>query len=67
MQRRCPICQKPIPKDTDTEKKTRSVSPFCSQRCQLVDLGAWLNADYRIAAPQAEGYDDEEMADDDLG
>jgi endogenous inhibitor of DNA gyrase (YacG/DUF329 family) len=22
--------------------------PFCSRRCRLVDLGAWLDADYRI-------------------
>lgn len=22
--------------------------PFCSERCRLVDLGAWLNADYRV-------------------
>jgi endogenous inhibitor of DNA gyrase (YacG/DUF329 family) len=23
--------------------------PFCSHRCQLADLGRWLNGDYRIA------------------
>jgi len=23
--------------------------PFCSKRCKLIDLGAWLDADYRIA------------------
>jgi hypothetical protein len=22
--------------------------PFCSERCQLIDLGRWLNEDYRI-------------------
>ena len=22
--------------------------PFCSERCQLSDLGHWLNEDYRI-------------------
>jgi endogenous inhibitor of DNA gyrase (YacG/DUF329 family) len=22
--------------------------PFCSERCRLVDLGAWLDGDYRI-------------------
>lgn len=24
--------------------------PFCSQRCRNVDLGAWANEDYRVAA-----------------
>jgi uncharacterized protein len=24
--------------------------PFCSERCKLVDLGAWLDGDYRIAS-----------------
>lgn len=23
--------------------------PFCSQRCKLIDLGAWSNEDYSIA------------------
>jgi uncharacterized protein len=22
--------------------------PFCSQRCKLIDLGAWGNEDYRV-------------------
>ncbi|KAA8733915.1 DNA gyrase inhibitor YacG [Acinetobacter qingfengensis] len=22
--------------------------PFCSERCKLVDLGAWANGDYKI-------------------
>jgi len=24
--------------------------PFCSERCKMIDLGAWLDADYRIAS-----------------
>ena len=24
--------------------------PFCSERCQLIDLGAWANGDYSIPA-----------------
>ncbi|MCA1649393.1 MAG: DNA gyrase inhibitor YacG [Acidobacteria bacterium] len=42
-------------------------APFCSERCQLVDLGRWLAEDYRIAstpppdtaAPDHEPQDDE--------
>ena len=31
--------------------------PFCSERCKLIDLGAWANDEYRLQtqdAPQAE-------------
>lgn len=26
-----------------------SSRPFCSERCKLIDLGAWANEDYRVA------------------
>lgn len=32
--------------------------PFCSERCKLIDFGAWANEDYTLPtqdAPQAEG------------
>jgi endogenous inhibitor of DNA gyrase (YacG/DUF329 family) len=30
-------------------------APFCSERCKLLDLGAWLDGDYRIpGAPVSE-------------
>jgi hypothetical protein len=25
--------------------------PFCSERCKLIDLGAWANEGYRIPSP----------------
>ena len=28
-------------------------APFCSRRCAQIDLGKWLNEDYRIAAHEA--------------
>lgn len=31
--------------------------PFCSERCKLIDLGAWANEDYKLPtedAPQAD-------------
>jgi endogenous inhibitor of DNA gyrase (YacG/DUF329 family) len=40
----CPIC--------GAESKPRSENPafpFCNARCKTVDLGKWLNEDYRIA------------------
>ncbi len=37
--RKCPICGKPTADD---------VKPFCSTRCQQVDLKRWLDGSYRI-------------------
>jgi endogenous inhibitor of DNA gyrase (YacG/DUF329 family) len=39
----CPICQAPTPPRAENR-----FHPFCSQRCQLVDLGRWLDGDYHI-------------------
>ncbi len=25
--------------------------PFCSERCRLLDLGHWLDGDYRVDGP----------------
>jgi len=40
----CPICNQAPPPRADN-----SSFPFCSERCRLVDLGHWLEEDYRIA------------------
>jgi endogenous inhibitor of DNA gyrase (YacG/DUF329 family) len=37
--RPCPVCNKPEAAD---------YRPFCSKRCAEIDLGKWLNEDYRI-------------------
>jgi endogenous inhibitor of DNA gyrase (YacG/DUF329 family) len=50
---RCPICEAP------SEHRVR---PFCSKRCQDVDLGRWLRGNYRIPTEEAPG---EEPAEDD--
>ena len=34
---KCPTCRKPV--EWSQENKFR---PFCSSRCKLIDLGAWL-------------------------
>lgn len=46
----CPICAR----DTDAKH-----APFCSRRCQDVDLGRWLRGSYAIPA---EAVDDENPA-----
>lgn len=31
--------------------------PFCSERCKLVDLGAWFGERYRVAAEAPQDFD----------
>lgn len=38
----CPICSRSISLGPD------NYIPFCSQRCQTIDLGNWLSDSYRI-------------------
>ena len=40
----CPRCGKGAPYDAANPHR-----PFCSERCKMVDLGAWANEDYRAA------------------
>jgi endogenous inhibitor of DNA gyrase (YacG/DUF329 family) len=39
---KCPTCGKPV------EWKDNPVRPFCSERCQLVDLGKWVEGEYCV-------------------
>ena len=41
---RCPICKKPV-------KSTGPDSPFCSDRCRMIDLGKWASGQYVISSP----------------
>jgi endogenous inhibitor of DNA gyrase (YacG/DUF329 family) len=41
----CPICGR---------RASPAHRPFCTPRCQEVDLGRWLTGVYRIPGPQAE-------------
>jgi len=38
----CPTCRKAAKKDGNP------AFPFCCERCRLVDLGRWVNEEYRI-------------------
>ena len=39
---KCPTCRK------ETTWEDNPHRPFCSERCQLIDLGAWTQERYRI-------------------
>jgi endogenous inhibitor of DNA gyrase (YacG/DUF329 family) len=45
----CPICHKSIETPQEQDKKN-NFFPFCSERCKLLDLGSWLDADYVITS-----------------
>ncbi|MEO7729230.1 MAG: DNA gyrase inhibitor YacG [Burkholderiales bacterium] len=49
----CPQCGKPAAWDPANRFR-----PFCSERCRVIDLGAWATEGYRI--PVAESKDDVE-------
>jgi uncharacterized protein len=50
----CPQCGAPV--EWSAASRFR---PFCSERCKLIDLGAWASEQYRIAVPDAPGRSDE--------
>ena len=52
---RCPICNR------EATWEGNAYRPFCSERCQLLDLGNWLAERYRISTPREAG-DREERA-----
>jgi uncharacterized protein len=43
----CPRCGAPVPWTPDSRYR-----PFCSARCRTIDLGAWANEQYRVAAAE---------------
>jgi uncharacterized protein len=42
MKIKCPTCKQ------WTEWQNNPFRPFCSERCKLIDLGAWASEKYRI-------------------
>ncbi|MGE4132933.1 MAG: DNA gyrase inhibitor YacG [Bdellovibrionales bacterium] len=43
MKVKCPTCGKPSRYDKDNPDR-----PFCSERCRVLDLGAWADEKYRV-------------------
>ena len=59
----CVLCGEPCRQGIDNPQ-----FPFCSMRCQLVDLGRWLDGDYRIPGDLGDPGDlDSDPGDDDAG
>jgi endogenous inhibitor of DNA gyrase (YacG/DUF329 family) len=40
---KCPTCKRPV-----AWSDASAYRPFCSDRCRLIDLGAWLSEAHKI-------------------
>jgi len=49
----CPSCKSDV--EWCAENQYR---PFCSERCKLIDLGAWADEKYRVASEPISVFDD---------
>jgi uncharacterized protein len=57
---KCPTCR------CETDWDNNPHRPFCSDRCQLIDLGGWAEERYRIPGQKFDlepGLDDDDDAD----
>ena len=55
----CPVCK------NITTWEENPFRPFCSERCKLIDLGAWASGEYKLPGKPADesdqtGKEDEE-------
>jgi hypothetical protein len=53
---KCPTCRRPV-----VWSESSVYRPFCSERCRLIDLGAWLTEQNKI--PDESGTEPEETQD----
>ncbi len=56
---RCPVCKRMT---TWEENPWR---PFCSERCKLIDLGAWASEEYKIPGKKEEDEDEKKQGESD--
>jgi uncharacterized protein len=52
---KCPTCGKVI------RWEENPFRPFCSERCRMIDLGAWVDEEYRIPAEEAVKEESEDI------
>jgi len=58
MKHRCPICRKIVKISQKKQPKEAKFFPFCSQRGKLIDLGAWLDAEYKVVSEPSDNSSD---------
>lgn len=55
---KCPNCKKEAVFSAENPSR-----PFCSDRCRLIDLGAWADESYRVPVKNSASYQDEGFLD----
>jgi uncharacterized protein len=55
---KCPICRSEVLWEENPHR------PFCSERCRLIDLGAWVEGRYRIPGEKINAESKEENSED---
>jgi endogenous inhibitor of DNA gyrase (YacG/DUF329 family) len=45
---KCPTCGEPV------KYENNEYRPFCSERCKLLDFGAWADEEYNLPAESSE-------------
>lgn len=58
----CPQCAKKLEWSTDNPHR-----PFCSERCRMIDLGAWASEEYQIPTEPTENEYSSSFEDPDSG
>jgi endogenous inhibitor of DNA gyrase (YacG/DUF329 family) len=51
---KCPIC------DKQAEYEGNEYRPFCSERCKMLDFGAWVDEEYNLPS-QTESLSEEDI------
>lgn len=54
----CPRCSQPSTWEGNPSR------PFCSERCKLIDLGAWANDEYKLPTQEASQTENKRHEDD---
>ncbi len=62
MKVRCPTCRKETDYSADNPSR-----PFCSDRCKILDLGAWADEKYRVPLSEQESSAVNEKSDESPG
>ncbi|MHC4105863.1 MAG: DNA gyrase inhibitor YacG [Planctomycetota bacterium] len=59
MKHRCPVCNKIVQTSIQEHSKQGISFPFCSKHCKFIDLGAWLDSEYKfVSRLQAQDSDE---------
>ena len=57
---KCPTCEKPVEWSENSPYR-----PFCSERCKLIDLGAWASEQNRIPSETPADFAEHDGSEDD--